>query len=256
MIDSDQMKIFVINLPQDTERLRQIDQQLKTLGLDYELFPGIIGKELSEDELKRHLDGKWFYRYQGRHALPGDVGCSLSHIGVYREIVKRNLKHALVLEDDAWLNPNLPELLQAISGQYRHDIKEVILLTWFKSIEQKRRENLWAHYHAATAKSAFCAHGYVISNAGAKTLIDHLYPVKHVADCWNWLMRHRVLNVKVVFPTCITVDMSYEVRTTPELGNADEMRPLPKKFTRKLYRAFWNYIDLLTARLSRLHVWR
>ena len=248
------MQIFVINMPEDTARLRSIDQQLKYLGLQYERFPAVVGKDLSANERSRHLNDKWFYRNEGRQALPGDLGVALSHLGVYKEIVNRGLAHALILEDDAWLNPNLPELLDAISEKRTQDRKEMILLTWFKSIHQRKSSTLWAYYHLARAKSVFGGHGYVISQAGAKTLLDSLYPVKHVVDCWNWLIRHRVLDVLVIFPTCITVDMSYEVRTTPNLDLSYKQRPWPQKAARKAYRAFWNYSDLMRAWASRLRL--
>lgn len=254
MIARDQMQIFVINMPEDTERLRSIDRQLKSLGLEYERFPAVVGKDLSVGERSQHLNDKWFYKNEGRHALRGDLGVALSHLGVYREIVDRRLTHALILEDDAWLNPNLPELLQAISEKRSQDKKEMILLTWFKSIHLRKSTRFWAYYHLAHVKSAFGGHGYVISQAGAKTLIDRLYPVRHVVDCWNWLIRHRVLDVMVIFPTCITVDMSYEVRTTPNLDISYKQRPWPQKFGRKAYRAFWNYCDLVTAWVSRLRL--
>ena len=245
------MHIFVINLPEDTERQRAIDIQLRGLGLAYELFPAIRGKLLTPAEKAQHYNETWFVRNEGRPALPGELGCALSHIAVYRLIRERNISHALILEDDAWLNPNLPQLLQAIEQRYPPSQKNVFLLTWFSAISTRKFDTLWASYHLADIKSALCTHGYVISNAAADALIKALYPVRHVADCWGWLQRHGIVRIRAVFPTCITADMAFETRTTSELSTASDQRPLSKRLARKIYRGFWWMFDRMLATLHR-----
>jgi len=241
------MHIFVINLPEDTVRRAAMEKQLRELDLSYELFPAIRGVRLSPEEKAQHYDETWFVRYEGRPALPGELGCALSHIAVYRLIKERNLPHALILEDDAWLNPNLPQLLQAIDQKYLPSQKNIFLLTWFSAIANGRFDTLWSAYHLAKVKSAYCTHGYVISNSAASALIETLYPVRHVADCWGWLQRHRIVNIWAVFPTCITADLSYETGTTSELKAGPGKRPLFKRLARKAYRGFWWALDHVSA---------
>jgi glycosyl transferase family 25 len=117
--------IFVINLPEDADRRRAIEGQLGRLGLSYEVLPAIKGAQLTPNERRRQYDEKWFVRNEGRPALPGELGCALSHLAAYRLVVARKIPYALILEDDAWLNPNLPQLLQAIEKKYHADGKEV-----------------------------------------------------------------------------------------------------------------------------------
>lgn len=241
------MNIFVINLEEDAQRRESITKQLNDLGLAFEILPGVKGKDLTESERGRHLDDRWFRRYEGRPAQPGELGCSLSHIHVYRLVAERNLDHALVLEDDAWLNPNLPQLLDVIAERYRPESKNVVLLTWYRAIELSGFDDLWASYHVARVSQAVCAHGYVVTRGAAQTLVQNLYPVRHVADCWNWLRRHRIVNVLAVFPTCITVDMSFDVRTTPELNNPRDRGPVWERLRRKIHRGFWLAIDHIAA---------
>jgi glycosyl transferase family 25 len=246
------MHIFVINLPEDAARREAIEKQLHELGLSYDIFPAIRGKLLSPQEKARHYDEKWFVRNEGRPALAGELGCALSHIGVYRLIQERNLSHALILEDDAWLNPNLPQLLEAIDRKHDPDQKNVFLLTWFSAISMGGYKTLWSAYHLAKVKSALCTHGYVVSNAAAGALVDSLYPVRHVADCWDWLRRHGIVDIWAVFPTCITTDLSYETSTTPELARRPIKRPLLKRLARKAYRGFWWFYDRALAMMRRV----
>jgi glycosyl transferase family 25 len=113
------------------------------------------------------------------------LGCALSHIAIYRLVKERNLSHALILEDDAWLNPNLPQLLKAIAEKYPQEKRRVLLLTSCGAISLRKWEFLWSSYQINKVKSAACTHGYVVTNAAADVLIEALYPVRHVADCWT-----------------------------------------------------------------------
>lgn len=232
-----------------------MEKQLLELGLAYEIFPAIWGKHLSPEQRAQSYDDKWFVRNEGRSALPGELGCALSHIAIYRLIKERNLPHALVLEDDAWLNPNLPQLLGAIERKQDPQRKNIFLLTWFSAVSMRRFETLWSAYHLAKVKSAYCTHGYVVSNAAAGALIDALFPVRHVADCWNWLRRHRIVDIWALFPTCITADLSHETCTTPELAANSIRRGLGARLIRKTYRGLWWGYDHAVAMIRRVHKW-
>lgn len=43
---------------------------------------------------------------QSRNFFPGEIGCYLSHMEVWKDIVENNIKHALVFEDDSLIDPN------------------------------------------------------------------------------------------------------------------------------------------------------
>ena len=246
------MKIFVINLPEDTDRLKAIENQLQTLGLSYDVFTAIRGSSLSSAEISESYDEKWFVRNEGRAAALGELGCAMSHIAIYRIILERKIPHALVLEDDAWLNPNLPQLLEYIAKKFKADQKNVFLLTWYKAISRSGIERIWSSYHLAPIESAYCTHGYVLSYAAAAAMCKELAPVRHVADCWIWLRRHRVVNIRAIFPTCITADLSYKSGVSLEI----KQNPLRHSFyimrMHKIYRAFWLAYDHTFAFLKRI----
>lgn len=245
------MHIFVINLPGDNVRREAMEKQLQSLDLLYEILPAVRGKLLSAQEKARDYDEKWFVRHEGRPALPGEIGCALSHLKAYRLIKERNLTHALILEDDAWLNPNLPQLLKAIERRHSSRNKDVFLLTWVSAMLDRNTESLWSTYRLGKIESAYCAHGYVVSNAAANALIDALYPIRHVADCWGWLRRHDIVRMHGVYPTCITTDLSYETGTTPNLLATSKNSNPVRRLARKFYRGFWWMYDHIIARLHR-----
>jgi glycosyl transferase family 25 len=246
------MQIFFINLPEDVYRRRAVEDQLRNLGLHFEVLPAVKGKLLSSEDRRKNYDELRFARNEGRPALPGELGCALSHIEAYRLVVERKLPFALILEDDAWLNPNLPELLKAIEVQYPQSEKNVFLLTWINAVGSRKLGTLWSSYHVVEVKSAFCTHGYVVSNAAAEALLKALHPVRHLADCWNWLRRHRVVRVLAVVPTCITADLSYGTRTSGELAETIAGRSQFGRLRHKLHRVIWRLVDHGSAVISRL----
>lgn len=102
-------RIFIISLKRNVERRNHITEQCNKIGLtNYEFFDAFDGidinvKKLQEDgvlasdeELNHNLykDGKHFR---------GTIGCALSHWYCWKEIVKRGLEYAIVIEDNVWI---------------------------------------------------------------------------------------------------------------------------------------------------------
>lgn len=250
------MHIFVINLPESSIRRAAIERQLVDLGLSFEVFPAIRGASLSNAEKSAVYDSKWFHRYQGRNIRPGELGCSLSHIAIYRMIVDKAIPHALVLEDDAWLNPNLPMLLRAIEEIYDSRDRNVFLLTWASSVYSSKLRNLWSSYHVAEVKSAVCTHGYVISISAARALLEALYPVAHIADAWNWIQRHGFVRVLAVIPTCITADLLFGSDIYTDRNSVKSSNSFLGMVLHKVYRGIWQVLDLIRAGFRRTGIWR
>ena len=104
---SQALRIFVISLARAAERRATVSAHLQALGLEYELVDGVDGRALPAEEHARLLaPGVTF-------SSPGVVGCYMSHMAVYRRLVETGAAAALVLEDDATLNPAIVPLLRA-----------------------------------------------------------------------------------------------------------------------------------------------
>jgi len=246
------MEVFVINLPEDTARREATEQQLRELGLSYEIFPAINGKCLPPEERAGCYNETKFIRNMGWPAGGGELGCALSHIGIYRLVRERSIPHALILEDDVWLNPNLPQILQAIEQKFSPGEGNLFLLGRANTVSTKKYETLWSRYRIDEVRSALGTYSYVVSNAAALALLNALYPVRNVADCWGWLRRHRIVNILAVTPPCITLDMSYESSTLVDLSARTAKRPTLRQLTYKFYRAWWLAVDYAEALIHRI----
>ena len=122
---SRRLKAFVINLRGNPERRAFMKAQMVKLGLDYEFFDAIEGARYRDDP--RWYDPKKSVAAVNRELRPGEVGCALSHAFVYKEIARRELPCAFVLEDDAILNDDVPAVLEKFEkGELRQG--EIVFL--------------------------------------------------------------------------------------------------------------------------------
>ena len=235
------MKVFVINLEQSHDRRVFMEKQLAALNLDAEFFPAVDGRLLPEDEIARVSDRRWFSRYVGREMTRSDMGCSLSHIYLYRKMVDENIPCALILEDDVWMTPSLVPLLRELERDIDQLPCDVVLLS--ECITSTK--NIWrrGYYFMSPVVYALFTHAYVVSLRGARRLMNNLYPVALPADAWNWLHRHRMIRIAAIHPVLATQDQMVLASTNP-----GRQVILPSRFSipwwsRKMKRAFWRAYD-------------
>lgn len=98
--------VFVISLSEQVQRGQSIEKHLWELGVSFRFVDAVDGRALSEDERRALLA-------PNVTMPPGHVGCDLSHIKTYRAFLETNCEAALVLEDDARLDPKVSSLLAA-----------------------------------------------------------------------------------------------------------------------------------------------
>ena len=95
------ISIFVINLERSIDRRTYMQNQLNKFNVKYQFFSAVDGKEKKD----LYDEKKAIKRY--RHPfVDGEIGCSLSHIGVYKKMIEKNISEALILEDDVLLHKN------------------------------------------------------------------------------------------------------------------------------------------------------
>lgn len=86
------MKIYAINLASQTEKNNYIINECKKLNLNVDIFDGVYGAELSEEYLKSNV-----LDYPNCYLTRGEIGCALSHIKIYEDIIKNNLPYAMII---------------------------------------------------------------------------------------------------------------------------------------------------------------
>ena len=118
----DDIEIWVINLPKDTDRRERMDRQLKELGLEYRFFAAIHGAEQS-DALETRVNKIAYRRNMGVQILPGKIGVYASHLAVWEQFLAGVKKAALIFEDDVIFHEDFSEALDcALDGSAHWDL--------------------------------------------------------------------------------------------------------------------------------------
>ncbi len=96
------IKVFVISL-KESNRTKKIIKRLKYLKISYEIFYGINGhKKRNFSKLLSVYEKKKTQNYIGRQLAFPEIAASLSHINIYKMIIRRGIKSAIIIEDDAY----------------------------------------------------------------------------------------------------------------------------------------------------------
>ncbi len=203
--------IFVISLKDETARRDAIAVHLKERGFDFQFFDAVDGRQMNVLE---HPDYNARRRRaaHGRDLKPGELGCFLSHRGIYEEILRQNLDYALVVEDDARFDENTKTALETLISKHANfDI--VRLLGSPKVAKGKHRKivplikNFWL-VRLRTAPGG--AHATLISRKGAEKLMKatktFAFPIDTVLGR-GWETGIRAYSVQ---PGLAVQDLSFE----------------------------------------------
>ena len=99
-------KIYIISLRRSLDRHRLIEKNFD--GLDYELFWGSDARELDFERLKHSglyvPETTLKNNITNKELEKGEVGCALSHIRLYEEILNSGYNKVLIFEDDAYFD--------------------------------------------------------------------------------------------------------------------------------------------------------
>ncbi|MEM7329326.1 MAG: glycosyltransferase family 25 protein [Pseudomonadota bacterium] len=238
------MQIFVLNLDKDHARMDHMKSQLDNADLPYERLRGVYGKEMSQAEWSTHYSIKKARWRRARSLSPAEVGCSLSHLRAYREIVRRNLPFAFILEDDAVISENLEELLMHFEQVLDPDESIAILFSDAK-VDTKSSTDLPLGLKLSPIRDAYYASSYIITRGGAKALLADLYPVGDISDPWTRLMRYKVVDVRAITPSLIPQDQeTFGSSTTEGIKQVLGEHPLaiPLYRLRRVRAVLWDFV--------------
>jgi glycosyl transferase family 25 len=182
---------FVINLEKDTQRRSAMQTRLAKLGITPTFFKAVDGRLMSPEALEGHVNRIRAQQEYGSLSA-AEIGTSLSHIGIYQEMVEKNIPHAVILEDDVCLDANFATYLNthgpdSLAAHFAPTQAAMVQLTHIARGKRFGARPLGQTKNKAVQASGgvWLASGYFITLAAAEKLAQHLYPVWTVADHWN-----------------------------------------------------------------------
>lgn len=209
------MKIFVINLDKDKARMESIDFQLRQLGISYERVPGVYAKNMTKEERCKVVNRFRWWCAVGRDVVPAEIGCALSHYGIYKRMSSDDV--VCILEDDIKIDDTFAERLQEVESFIDKTKPQVVML----SSHNCKREGRGI----VRSKTAICSDAYVITQLAARALLGANLPMQVPCDHWCRWERKGLIELYHALP--VVASQNQEMFGTSTQANAVRISDFP-----------------------------
>jgi GR25 family glycosyltransferase involved in LPS biosynthesis len=161
--------VYVITFDVSDEAINRYTAEFNKLGIipgEFHLFKAIDGRNVKVD-FDWSLYNSWKIdnhsnSYYNRDILPGEIGCALSHLSVWKDAKKKNYDSILILEDDFKVNGEFPA-------------KEIALYDWGLLYLGRQKiggdidiqNELYIH-----PGYSWLSHAYMLSKVGIERIIE------------------------------------------------------------------------------------
>ncbi|GAA3569146.1 glycosyltransferase family 25 protein [Marinobacter xestospongiae] len=192
------LPIYLVSLDKDHQRRQQLAAMLPSHHQQFRRISAVDGRELPAREFFRLAFGAM--KQGHRLMLPGEVGCSLSHIQALEQFLDSGARAALIVEDDIIgtdedlnatlaLLPELPENGVLICGGQEGMPARKFLFG--KATETPGLFRLARYSHAYVFRT--CC--YAVTRSSARRILDAHAEHLKLADAWGSFFRHTNIDI-------------------------------------------------------------
>ncbi|MBK2001317.1 glycosyltransferase family 25 protein, partial [Campylobacter sp. 2018MI35] len=218
------MKFLIINLKKATQRKKYISQLCQKYKLDYEIIEAVDGKTIDKNEYLNIVDYDKMLNFHKRKLGLGELGCSLSHKKCYEKMLREDVNHAIILEDDAYFDERLLNFLKYIN-EFPKDL-ELLLLGHQRQVYNDDGFRIESPYSRRFVKKIANykirrlisrgngTYGYFITKNGALKLLSHLKKMYLPIDALT--CNEKVLNTYALFPVLICAHENFMLESSTQ----------------------------------------
>lgn len=235
-------KVLYINLKREGARREYIEQHLSDRGFDFERVEAVDYKDLSPQDIAQRYDAELVRKHWTRPLAESEIACALSHLKCHQKIVDEDLAGALIVEDDALLKPEAKACFDRIKTFYKKDDNTAVFLQYHKNFSERKRRLTIDDKHSLYKihplwVNGFCCHGYYVTQAAAKSLLDYFQVISHPIDIWDTLVRRRIVELDALVPYVIYTKDLFESAISPtrsiaEQASFERKKSLPEKLSK------------------------
>jgi Glycosyltransferase involved in LPS biosynthesis len=195
-------KIFVINMQRSKDRWINICGQLEKFNVPYERIEGVDISQLTQSEIDKYYSFKKNRKTYPKPLSVGEIGCHISHIKCWEEIVKQNLDFGIVLEDDIVLDDKFADAVDFIKSNF-DKWRFLRLQCEVKDKKLYNKEDFADFSLYEFIRTSGCTWGYALKSDTATTLVNEIPPFGITADTNMHLYHKFGIDVKTLMPPVV-----------------------------------------------------
>ena len=255
--------IFVINLKKDTDRKDRIKNILRSRKLNFNFIDAVDGNQLTSNEINSIYDKNMSLFRSKRELKPSEIGCALSHLSIYKRMLKDDIEEAIILEDDIILNDNFERFSSSLNI-FPRDWDLILLghsdtpsgLTDLCKIKVPLNNNIYALSVAKPLVTVGGAYGYIINKSGARKILNKAKKLYQPID--NYTGDYRIVNLYAVYPNTVRVNFNLESSIQNDRDEAiNELRSVTYQTRKRLKRnnKIYKKISILNKKRKERRKW-
>ena len=216
------MKVMLINLDRDADRLAAADAQLKGLGIAYERLSAVDARAMPLEEKRAAVNAFRWWCAIGRPVRDGEIGCALSHFKAWEAMGADEA--VCVLEDDVVLDPRFSETLANVARTIDVRRPQVVLLSNHSAVTdfgngfEGFRSAPDAPFSLAPSQFDLFTEGYVITRKAAEAIRRANCPLQTPCDHWGRWVRQGHIELFHAIPTVCSQNKAGFASSTVDPG--------------------------------------
>ena len=168
-----------INLDKSVDRLAKVKKNMDSLNLKFNRFSAVYGKKLDNNTIKNNVTefGKTIL---SNYSM---IGCAMSHINLWKQLVNSDSKAYLILEDDAILTNESVEIIKKIEiilDKYSIDILN-LFCTDIGSLFVQKSFTI-DNYKFNKSVFPLITTAYIITKEGSNKLLNKINKISYHID--------------------------------------------------------------------------
>ncbi len=165
---------FIVDVD-NKERMANVQREAEKIQLTPHIFPAIMAKTMSKEELQK-------VTIPNSYLMPGEIGCALSHLAIYKEFLATDEQSVIIFEDDVTFTPDCSlKTLQTCREFVENLARPSVLLlnpvdTYYKKVHQIDSISIYSSFHG------WCTYAYILNREAARNILQYQTPIQDVID--------------------------------------------------------------------------
>jgi GR25 family glycosyltransferase involved in LPS biosynthesis len=192
----------------NSPRIKNLKNRLNNLKLNYKIINGVNARsKKGQSILKKNYNKKRSEHYLGRKLPYSEMSTSYVHLKAYKYIIKKKIKRAIILEDDAWPSSSLKYWVN------KKDFNEkvnIIGLNCYDGFVEKKAISLNEKFTIHVAKThLFNPASFIIDYKTCKKIIDNTKG--KICGNSDWpinFIKNKIIS-SISLPYTVAIDLNY-----------------------------------------------